>query len=116
MNNEPYFTVEVSRPDKEALEAIQEYFKHQDDENEPSLAKLAVQVIDRILFSSSPYDTAANIWIYLPTEKVSFPFGSFLTSKENGELVIAPAGTPREEIVGQVTFEGINTKPYIPEP
>ena len=28
-----------------------------------------------------------------------FPVGSRITSKENGELIIAPEGTPEEEIV-----------------
>ena len=31
-----------------------------------------------------------------------FPIGSRLTSKENGELIIAPPGTPDELIVGIV--------------
>jgi len=53
--------------------------------------------------------------VHLPNENAWFPLGSFLTSKENGELVIAPVGAPREEIVGQVTFDGLNTKPYIPD-
>ena len=34
-----------------------------------------------------------------------FPVGSRLTSIENGELIIAPEGTPENQIVGTVTSD-----------
>lgn len=43
-----------------------------------------------------------------PTER--FPLGVELTSLENGKLVIATDKTPREEIVGVVTPNGLETK------
>jgi hypothetical protein len=39
-----------------------------------------------------------------------FPLGAELTSLENGKLAIALKGTPREEIVGVVTLNGLKTK------
>ena len=49
--------------------------------------------------------------IQIPTEPSErFPLGVELTSLENGKLVIAPEGTPREEIVGVVTLNGLETK------
>jgi hypothetical protein len=52
-----------------------------------------------------------NRLVQLPTEPSEwFPLGAELTSLENGKLVIAPEGTPREEIVGVVTLNGLETK------
>ena len=56
------------------------------------------------------HDYSPNRFIYLKTENQAFPVGSELTSKENGELIIAPEGTPQEEIVGVVTLNGLETK------
>ena len=48
--------------------------------------------------------------IQLPTEPSEwFPLGAELTSLENGKLIVAPEGTPREEIVGVVTLDGLQT-------
>ena len=54
---------------------------------------------------------AGIILVQIPTEPMEwFPLGAELTSLENGKLVIAPEGTPREEIVGVVTLNGLETK------
>ncbi len=45
--------------------------------------------------------------VYLHTENQYFPLGVELTSKENGEMIIAPEGTAEELIVGRVTLNGL---------
>lgn len=48
--------------------------------------------------------------VKLRTENQWFPLGAELTSLENGKLIVAPEGTPRELIVGVVTLNGLETK------
>lgn len=43
-------------------------------------------------------------------ENEYFPLGAKLTSKENGQLIIALPWTPKEEIVGEVTKDGLKIK------
>jgi len=61
--------------------------------------------------SGQRFEFKFNRLIQLPTEPTEwFPLGAELTSLENGKLIVAPEGTPREEIVGVVTLDGLKTK------
>lgn len=61
--------------------------------------------------SGERFKFSFNRLIQLPTEPTEwFPLGAELTSLENGKLIVAPEGTPREEIVGVVTLNGLITK------
>lgn len=68
---------------------------------------------DRPRIVESP--RAANVGdrpplIWIREENAYFPLGVELTSLENGELIIATPGTPRELIVGVVSMCGLETK------
>jgi len=61
--------------------------------------------------SGQRFEFKFNRLVQLPTEPTEwFPLGAELTSLENGKLIVAPEGTPREEIVGVVTLDGLKTK------
>lgn len=50
--------------------------------------------------------------VYIEAENRWFPVGSILTSKENGELILATPATPQDLIVGIVTKSGLITNNY----
>lgn len=50
--------------------------------------------------------------VYIEAENLWFPAGSILTSKENGELILATPDTPQDLIVGIVTKSGLITNNY----
>ena len=61
---------------------------------------------DKVIIYNSP----TEITSYGHYDGQSFLVGTKLTALENGELIIAPEGTPPEQIVGVVTLNGLETK------
>lgn len=69
-----------------------------------AVPKATILSLDKLVVNEPPL-------VQLPTEPTEwFPLGAELTSLENGKLIVAPEGTPRELIVGTVTLNGLETK------
>jgi len=73
---------------------FRDYFGHCYNDN--------IDTLDAIRFANYYHETRLKDEGYAYFDGQLFPIGSKLTSKENGELMIAPEGTPDELIVGTV--------------